>query len=59
MIRWTPERVEHLTRLWNEGLSLAQIARDLGIKSHNQIRHQAEKIGLPTRTKPSQMEKAA
>lgn len=27
---WTPERIEQLTKLWNDGASASEIARDLG-----------------------------
>lgn len=53
MTRWPPDRVERLKRLWADGLSLQQIARDLGIKSRfqgeRQVTRQADRLGLPSR----------
>ena len=59
MTRWPPDRVERLKRLWADGLSLQQIARDLGIKSVNAVTLKADRLGLPERPKPHRRKEAA
>jgi hypothetical protein len=33
---WTPERIEALTRLWEEGVTTAEIGRRIGERGHRQ-----------------------
>jgi len=46
---WTKERVELLTRLWNEGLSVSSIMIQLGVKSRNMVIGKANRLGLGPR----------
>lgn len=43
---WTPERVELLKTLWRDGLSAAQIAKQLGGVSREAVCGKANRIGL-------------
>ncbi len=47
---WTEERVERLRRLWAEGLSASEIARELGEGiSRNAVIGKVHRLGLPGR----------
>ena len=48
---WTGERVAELRRLWDEGLSTAEIGRRLGV-SKNAVVGKAHRLGLPPRQSP-------
>jgi GcrA cell cycle regulator len=48
---WTPERVEQLGSLWNEGLSTAEIGRRLGL-TKNAVVGKAHRLCLPPRPSP-------
>ena len=51
MTAWTPERVETVTRLWNEGLTTAEIGRAVGM-SKNAVVGKAHRLQLPPRPSP-------
>ncbi len=46
---WTEERVEVLTRLWKEGLSAAEIARELGGVTRNAVIGKIHRLRLSGR----------
>ena len=43
---WTDDRVEILTKLWGEGLSASQIARELGDVTRNAVIGKVHRLGL-------------
>ena len=43
---WTEDRVEILTKLWAEGLSASQIAKDLGEVTRNAVIGKVHRLGL-------------
>ena len=51
MTTWTPERVAAVTRLWNEGLTTAEIGRAIGM-SKNAVVGKAHRLQLPPRPSP-------
>ncbi len=51
MTTWTPERVAEVTRLWNEGLTTAEIGKRIGV-SKNAVVGKAHRLGLPPRPSP-------
>jgi GcrA cell cycle regulator len=54
-ITWTDERVELLKKLWAEGLSASQIAKELGSITRNAVIGKVHRLGLSGRAKgPSQ-----
>ncbi len=46
---WTDERVTKLQEMWNEGLSAAQIARELGGVTRNAVIGKVHRLGLSNR----------
>jgi GcrA cell cycle regulator len=48
---WTDERVEHLRKLWNDGLSASQIAAELGGITRNAVIGKVHRLGLSGRAK--------
>jgi GcrA cell cycle regulator len=50
---WTEERVEILKRLWTEGLSASQIAKQLGGVTRNAVIGKVHRLGLAGRAAPS------
>ncbi len=46
---WTSDRVETLTRLWNDGLSASQIAAKLGEVTRNAVIGKVHRLGLSAR----------
>ncbi len=48
---WTDERVEHLKKLWNDGLSASQIAVELGGITRNAVIGKVHRLGLSGRAK--------
>lgn len=53
---WTDERVESLKRLWQDGLSASQIAKQLGGVSRNAVISKVHRLGLsnrPSASKPA------
>ncbi len=55
---WTEDRVEILTKLWAEGLSASQIAKQLGGVTRNAVIGKVHRLGLSGRAKPSRPKKA-
>jgi GcrA cell cycle regulator len=51
---WTDERVELLKRLWLEGLSASQVAKQLGGVTRNAVIGKVHRLGLSGRATPSQ-----
>jgi len=50
---WTEDRVEILTKLWADGLSASQIAKQLGGVTRNAVIGKVHRLGLSGRAKPS------
>jgi len=50
---WTDERVEALKKLWAEGLSASQIAKQLGGVTRNAVIGKVHRLGLSGRATPS------
>ena len=50
---WTDERVETLKRMWNEGQSASQIAKELGGVTRNAVIGKVHRLGLSGRATPS------
>lgn len=50
---WTDERVELLKRLWQDGLSASQIAKQLGGVTRNAVIGKVHRLGLSGRATPS------
>ena len=48
---WTGNRIEALRRLWQEGLSTAQIGREIGV-SKNAVVGKVHRLKLPSRPSP-------
>ncbi|WP_318184749.1 GcrA family cell cycle regulator, partial [Paracoccus yeei] len=46
---WTDERVETLKRMWAEGQSASQIAKELGGVTRNAVIGKVHRLGLSTR----------
>jgi len=51
---WTDERVETLRKLWLEGHSASQIAKQLGEVTRNAVIGKVHRLGLSGRAAPSQ-----
>ena len=47
---WTDERVETLKKMWGEGQSASQIAKELGGVTRNAVIGKVHRLGLSTRT---------
>ncbi len=47
---WTDERVELLKKMWNEGQSASQIAKELGGVTRNAVIGKVHRLGLSNRT---------
>ena len=56
---WTDERVELLKKLWLEGLSASQIAKQLGGVTRNAVIGKVHRLGLSGRATPSQPARVA
>ncbi|WP_022729325.1 GcrA family cell cycle regulator [Fodinicurvata sediminis] len=54
---WTPERIEELTRLWDEGQSASAIGKQLGI-SKNAVVGKAHRLKLAARPSPIRKQEA-
>jgi len=50
---WTDERVEVLKKLWSDGLSASQIAKQLGGVTRNAVIGKVHRLGLSGRATPS------
>ena len=46
---WTDERVETLKKMWNEGQSASQIAKELGGVTRNAVIGKVHRLGLSNR----------
>lgn len=51
---WTDDQVTTLTKLWTDGLSASQIAKQLGGVSRNAVIGKVHRLGLAGRAAPSQ-----
>ena len=51
---WTEERVDILKKLWLDGLSASQIAKQLGGVTRNAVIGKVHRLGLSGRAAPSQ-----
>lgn len=49
---WTDERVETLKRMWNEGQSASQIAKEIGGVTRNAVIGKVHRLGLSNRAAP-------
>ncbi|MGY6549851.1 MAG: GcrA family cell cycle regulator [Roseinatronobacter sp.] len=49
---WTDERVELLTKMWNDGHSASQIAKELGGVTRNAVIGKVHRLGLSNRNGP-------
>jgi GcrA cell cycle regulator len=49
---WTDERVELLKKMWSEGQSASQIAKELGGVTRNAVIGKVHRLGLSNRTSP-------
>ena len=56
---WTDERVELLKKLWQDGLSASQIAKQLGGVTRNAVIGKVHRLGLSGRATPSQPSRPA
>ena len=56
---WTDERVETLKRMWAEGLSASQIAKDLGGVTRNAVIGKVHRLGLSNRVEGEEAAAAA
>lgn len=54
---WTDERVELLKKLWTEGLSASQIARELGDVTRNAVIGKVHRLGLSGRGSKSRVDR--
>jgi len=54
---WTDERVELLKKLWQDGLSASQIAKQLGGVTRNAVIGKVHRLGLAGRASPSRSER--
>ncbi|MGB8621908.1 MAG: GcrA family cell cycle regulator, partial [Paracoccaceae bacterium] len=61
---WTEERVETLKKMWTEGQSASQIAKELGGVTRNAVIGKVHRLGLsnragaaPAASKPEPVEK--
>src|SRR5258706_2911738 len=56
---WTDERVDTLKKLWLDGLSASQIAKQLGGFPGSAVIGKVHRVGLPGRATPSQPTRTA
>ena len=56
---WTDERVDTLKKLWLDGLSASQIAKQLGGVTRNAVIGKVHRLGLSGRATPSQPTRTA
>lgn len=56
---WTDERVEMLKKLWQDGLSASQIAKQLGGATRNAVIGKVHRLGLSGRATPSRPSRPA
>ncbi|SFG49544.1 GcrA cell cycle regulator [Palleronia marisminoris] len=53
---WTDERVELLKKMWNEGQSASQIAKELGGVTRNAVIGKVHRLGLSNRNQAGEVE---
>jgi GcrA cell cycle regulator len=56
---WTDERVETLKKMWNDGQSASQIAKELGGVTRNAVIGKVHRLGLSNRSTPSKGDEPA
>ncbi len=56
---WTDDRVDALRKLWLDGLSASQIAKELGGVTRNAVIGKVHRLGLSGRASPSQPQRTA
>jgi GcrA cell cycle regulator len=49
---WTDERIDHLRKMWEKGMTASQIAEELGGVSRNAVIGKAHRLGLQSRPSP-------
>lgn len=54
---WTEDRVDKLKKLWADGLSASQIARQLGEVTRNAVIGKVHRLGLSGRTTTSRVDR--
>jgi GcrA cell cycle regulator len=52
-VEWTEERIEALTKMWREGLSASQVARQLGGVSRSAVIGKVHRLGIAGREPPA------
>src|SRR5579864_5819906 len=50
---WSEERIEALTKMWREGLSASQVARQLGGVSRSAVIGKVHRLGIAGRDAPA------
>jgi GcrA cell cycle regulator len=53
LVEWNEERIEALTKMWREGLSASQVARQLGGVSRSAVIGKVHRLGIAGRDAPS------
>jgi GcrA cell cycle regulator len=52
-VEWNDERIEALTKMWREGLSASQVARQLGGVSRSAVIGKVHRLGIAGRDAPA------
>src|ERR1700761_6985778 len=52
-VEWSDERIEALTKMWREGLSASQVARQLGGVSRSAVIGKVHRLGISGRDTPA------
>jgi GcrA cell cycle regulator len=52
-VEWNEERIEALTKMWREGLSASQVARQLGGVSRSAVIGKVHRLGIAGRDAPT------
>jgi GcrA cell cycle regulator len=52
-VEWNDERIEALTKMWREGLSASQVARQLGGVSRSAVIGKVHRLGIAGREAPA------
>jgi GcrA cell cycle regulator len=52
-VEWSEERIEALTKMWREGLSASQVARQLGGVSRSAVIGKVHRLGIAGRDAPA------
>jgi GcrA cell cycle regulator len=52
-VEWNSERIEALTKMWREGLSASQVARQLGGVSRSAVIGKVHRLGIAGRDAPT------